>query len=233
MPPDRTLLTRGDARVGQRLLAGRTPHCPLPPPPGSTPGPPGAGTHIRLGSGNSEGRPVGKNHRFAQGDAFMLLPGCRLAGWLAASGFRHHRLCNQWLAQHGEMPTGVHSCKAVRKCDFCSSPIYPALLVEFTPLRRLANGERVPAPLMPAGQPGGTSADGGAGEFVGATSSTTACGGQRRDHVLQRGDCADFGLHVTRSEREFGAASRISWLNRARCGERGLYNLTRRQLSLI
>ena len=168
MPPDRTLLTRGDARAGQRLLAGRTPHCPLPPPPGSTPGPPGAGTHIRLGSGNSEGRPVGKNHRFCPKGTHSCFS--LAADWRDGSRRRVSVITDYatsgWRSME-EMPTGVHSCKAVRKCDFCSSPIYPALLVEFTPLRRLANGERVPAPLMPAGQPGGTSADGGAGEFVG------------------------------------------------------------------
>jgi hypothetical protein len=28
-----------------------------------------------------------------------------------------------WLAEHGEMPSGVHACRAIRGISFCSSPL--------------------------------------------------------------------------------------------------------------
>jgi hypothetical protein len=43
-----------------------------------------------------------------------------------------------WLAQHGEMPTGVHKCKAVRPIRGLHTT-YPVLEVDFTPLHRLAS----------------------------------------------------------------------------------------------
>jgi hypothetical protein len=52
-----------------------------------------------------------------------------------------------WLAQHGEMPTGVHTARATRKLHFCSGPL-PVLEVDFTPLHRLASsGKSQPEPL--------------------------------------------------------------------------------------
>ncbi len=53
-----------------------------------------------------------------------------------------------WLAQHGEMATGVHTCRATRKIDFRSSP--PTFTVDFTPLHRLASGTG-PQPQQAAG----------------------------------------------------------------------------------
>lgn len=42
-----------------------------------------------------------------------------------------------WLAQHGEMPTGIHTARATRKISFCANS--PEFEVDFTPLHRLAS----------------------------------------------------------------------------------------------
>jgi hypothetical protein len=41
-----------------------------------------------------------------------------------------------WLAEHGDMPTGVHKCKAVKPIPNLHAT-YPVLTVDFTPLHRL------------------------------------------------------------------------------------------------
>jgi hypothetical protein len=57
-----------------------------------------------------------------------------------------------WLAQHGEMPTGVHTARATRKIDFCSRP--PTFTVDFTALhRRLPAAAGTRQPLPPAAGP--------------------------------------------------------------------------------
>jgi hypothetical protein len=47
-----------------------------------------------------------------------------------------------WLAQHGEMPTGVHTARAIRPVPGFYVD-YPVLEVDFTPLHRMT--------LRPAG----------------------------------------------------------------------------------
>ncbi|RWM25186.1 MAG: hypothetical protein EOR74_21040 [Mesorhizobium sp.] len=57
-----------------------------------------------------------------------------------------------WLAEHGEMPDGVHTCRATRKIDFCSSP--PSFTVDFSPLHRLASsGKGTGRQQQPAADP--------------------------------------------------------------------------------
>jgi hypothetical protein len=43
-----------------------------------------------------------------------------------------------WLAQHGEMPTGVHTARATRGMHGMHTQ-FPVLEVDFTPLHRLAS----------------------------------------------------------------------------------------------
>ncbi len=54
-----------------------------------------------------------------------------------AIGVRAHVITDyatNWLAQHGEIPTGVHTARATRKLNWCSS--LPTLNVDFSPLHR-------------------------------------------------------------------------------------------------
>ena len=46
-----------------------------------------------------------------------------------------------WLSQHGEMPTGVHTARAARPMPAMHTTL-PVLEVDFTPLHRLASGLR-------------------------------------------------------------------------------------------
>jgi len=42
-----------------------------------------------------------------------------------------------WLAEHGELPDGVHVCRKVRRLSWTRPP-YPVLTVDFSPLHRRA-----------------------------------------------------------------------------------------------
>ncbi|RWA80838.1 hypothetical protein [Mesorhizobium sp.] len=58
-----------------------------------------------------------------------------------------------WLAEHGEMPTGVHTARATRPLSYCSSGL-PTLTVDFSPLHRLgSSGSGTGLQPQPAADP--------------------------------------------------------------------------------
>ena len=99
----------------------------------------------------------GKIATLPNGDAFTpsVSPGPRRtcpAGAPRALVIRAHVVSSyatNWLAEHGEMPTGVHKA-TVRPHPMIYTKSLPVLTVDFTPLRSLASGERLETPLTPA-----------------------------------------------------------------------------------
>jgi hypothetical protein len=86
-------------------------------------------------------------------------------GYHAHGGMRRGMLMHvvtdyavNWLAQHGEMPTGVHKARATRSVPGFYVD-YPVLEVDFTPLHRLASSGKSRQQPQAAGPSQGSPAE--------------------------------------------------------------------------